>query len=234
MSAFTISDWNTIIQAANVKRAEAISAGCLAPSSDLPIVTDPHLWSASDITNLQSFLTTICDDYSFSTLLDTWSSVKVSELVTRINTISPCFCCVEIIEYSPPVSTSNIFGGYISVTVRFTPGGTCASYPSSQRYLKVTVDKSALDGYQLFSSGYNPMNRSWELKMDLPEWTSPYFCYTFSAQEFDLGGYTVNHDGTMVLDYPTITPFVAIAIEDVDGIYRYRPYTITLYGHCYA
>ncbi|KKL61255.1 hypothetical protein LCGC14_2197140, partial [marine sediment metagenome] len=91
--AFTLTNWNALIQAANIKRQQAIDANCIAPTSDLSEVTDPHLLSIANITSMQNFLKILCDDDSFSDIPNYWSQQIYNELADHILNVAPCNCC---------------------------------------------------------------------------------------------------------------------------------------------
>ncbi len=90
---FTLTNWNTLIQAANIKRQQAIDASCVAPPLDLEEVEDPHLLSITDFTGMQTFLKIMCDDGSFSDVPNYWSQQVYNELADHILNVEPCNCC---------------------------------------------------------------------------------------------------------------------------------------------
>lgn len=95
MSAYTLAEWNALISDYNELRLATIAAGCDAYDQPFLPASDPFIWTRSSIYVLQSRLLQICSDISYTPIIETWSSDKISELINAIATIVPCNCTIN-------------------------------------------------------------------------------------------------------------------------------------------
>ncbi len=85
MSAFKRSDWNLLIQQVN---AQAVACGYSEPLEE---VTEGHIWSVEDVTQMRNALLEICaNGPEFNEPLTIWSQALVDELQSAIVN---CGCC---------------------------------------------------------------------------------------------------------------------------------------------
>ncbi len=237
MSAFTLTDWNALIQAANIKRQQAIASNCIVPGGPLEEVIDPHVFLKYDIESMQNFLRILCDNGSFSEVTDHWSQTIIDEIADHILNVEACNCVeCDTVSYQPTTTPVYIISpGTISVIKRNS--GICNVFSSNVKFKRSWIDAyDELYQYQLFPN-WDPSERTWELKLEFDAWEPSFLCTILPAQSLMIASGPVLQDGTIhAFPSGSITDNLAIISVnnryDSQDHYPIRPYTYTLYGYC--
>jgi hypothetical protein len=113
MGAWTREDWNNIIQQVN-NLAQNPDSSC-DPVDTLEEVGPDHIWTKTDINDVQNKLIEICGDNSFSAELRLWAQDIIDEINDAIaNGWCDCNPCLP--ECSNAQGNVEIYGGSFSVT----------------------------------------------------------------------------------------------------------------------
>jgi len=78
---FSIEDWNSLIQDVNeILQGPPVGASNCPPIDPIDEVTDPHLWSVNDVTEMRDKLKETCPDISFLEELVLWKQAIIDEI----------------------------------------------------------------------------------------------------------------------------------------------------------
>jgi len=97
----TLAAWNSVITQVNTL-AQAPPSGCSAQTA-LTLVTAPHRWSKTDVTQVQTTLKAICSNNTFSTIPDKWQQSILDEINTAL-AVGWCNCGCHCKNVKPAVT----------------------------------------------------------------------------------------------------------------------------------
>jgi hypothetical protein len=83
-SPYSIADWNGLVRAVNEILQNPPEETDCEPIDPIPEVTDPHLWSVGDVTEMRDKLIETCPDISFSEELVIWRPEIIDEIETQM------------------------------------------------------------------------------------------------------------------------------------------------------
>ncbi len=92
---YSIGDWNSLIRAVNDKLQNPPGGdGTCQPIDSIEEVTDPHIWSVSDVEEVRNKLIETCPDIIFSEPLEIRKPGIIDEIETALDE-TWCDCCTE-------------------------------------------------------------------------------------------------------------------------------------------
>ncbi len=240
MSAWKLSDWNTLVDDVNEVIENAPVNTFCNPIAPLSNVTDPHLWSKSDVNLMIVALQQICGGISWDVPVDIWRQDAIDKFREILDEgwcnciyIPPC-CDVEY----QPTSTVLHQERYPIYVVHRLDNGVCAELETPVKYKVWWINAyDELNNFQLYPNEDFAHTRTWELRLEYPSWTPSFLCTVFPANNILVASGPVLQDGT-IHAYPGGWRFASGSIVEVNDRYdaldhwTARPYTYTLYGYC--
>lgn len=133
MAAYTLSDWNDLLEQINALVAECPGV------SELQLVTAPHVWTVQDVLDAQNKLIELCDDNSFSTPVK-WLQSMVDELEAAVAN-GVCCCEEEDREFLTPADFVQIETATLVTFDPTFPGSLTKAFLDAQRYLVDWADR---------------------------------------------------------------------------------------------
>ena len=142
---YSIDDWNGLIRAVNnILQNPPTKTDC-DPIASIDEVSDPHLWSVSDIEGVRNKLIQTCPDISFSEPMELWTPGMIDEIASALGQ-TWCDCeeeCTD--EFKHEENGTQIVIADYEYTIYHGCGGP---YPQPGG-----IDASTLEGMQAAKPG---------------------------------------------------------------------------------